>query len=50
MAKYVDPQTTYTSANAMSTIEEVRAVGGAPMGGDGAELRSAMAVDIVGLT
>jgi hypothetical protein len=47
IAKYVDPQTTYTSPNAIMTDVEVREAGGSTPGGSGAESRSSMVVDIV---
>jgi len=47
IARYVDPQTTYTSPNAMITNVELREVGGWAAGGDGAGSHSSMEVDIL---
>jgi hypothetical protein len=47
IARYVDPQTTYTSPNAMMTNVEVREAGGLTPGASGAGSRSSMVVDIL---
>jgi hypothetical protein len=47
IARYVDPQTTYTSPKAIITEVEAGEAGGSILGANGAGSRSSIAVDIV---